>query len=559
MPATPAICTAISRWKPGQAHRAPAQAAARTRRIAEKRRRPPLAQRRAGPTNSELLQLTAATAPSTASGHRAHDGFHAEARPGRASPEVTMPAGLQHHDCQHHLPQAQAPSPAPNTLCSTTGHCLLLDCGLFQGYKQLRLRNWQRRFRIATQIPCRGADARPPGPQRLSAAAGGTATPAIHWATRAPATCAPSRCPDSGYPAGRGRRLPQLAPALATCAPALPHHIRQDALRCMKQFRTPFTNVLTPLRAGTHIQPYRCILGAASVLLEAGAGGILFSGIWGARRPDGRTRRTPPAGRHRCWSSPPTATASTRTRTCWKNCALPCSAWLHGAAWRWYRCLPSGPCAIGAACHRPPQEAGDPGIVAGVSWTAHGRQHHRPVRNAAQTGTASRTRKCMPSRTAPPWCRPPRRVQALAPPRVHGDSVGQRHDHGQARAAPPGAVRGRPPQHGRPHRPQAPAPAARIAGAKVHPHPWPGDQHPRRGGATDQRLGPCRRRANPGLDARHSHTPSRSLWCMAKCRLPTSCASALRTNCTGTPRCPSMAARSMCKPTRYRCYINMSY
>ena len=23
------------------------------------------------------------------------------------------------------------------------GHCILVDCGLFQGYKQLRLRNWQ--------------------------------------------------------------------------------------------------------------------------------------------------------------------------------------------------------------------------------------------------------------------------------------------------------------------------------------------------------------------------------------------------------------------------------
>ena len=85
------------------------------------------------------------------------------------------------------------------------GKSLLVDCGLFQGYKQLRLRNWQPL--PATPDRRRGADPRSPGPQWLPAAAGarrllprhtlhaGHARPVHHPAAR------------QRTPAGRRRRL----------------------------------------------------------------------------------------------------------------------------------------------------------------------------------------------------------------------------------------------------------------------------------------------------------------------------------------------------------------
>ena len=36
----------------------------------------------------------------------------------------------------------QTPSRGPNTCCDKGKSTVLVDCGLFQGYKQLRLRNW---------------------------------------------------------------------------------------------------------------------------------------------------------------------------------------------------------------------------------------------------------------------------------------------------------------------------------------------------------------------------------------------------------------------------------
>ena len=75
------------------------------------------------------------------------------------------------------------------------GKSMLMDCGLFQGYKQLRLRNWQplplspheidsvvlthAHLDHSGYLPCSPA----------------TATTATSMPRAAPATCAPSCCP----------------------------------------------------------------------------------------------------------------------------------------------------------------------------------------------------------------------------------------------------------------------------------------------------------------------------------------------------------------------------
>ena len=116
------------------------------------------------------------------------------------------------------------------------GHSLLVDCGLFQGYKQLRLRNWTRCPSRPTNR-CRGADPRPPGPQRLPAAAGQRrfCRPCLcHRGTR---DLCRSCCPTAATSRKKTPPLPT-----ATASPSTrPHcrlYTRQDALDCLPSIKT---------------------------------------------------------------------------------------------------------------------------------------------------------------------------------------------------------------------------------------------------------------------------------------------------------------------------------
>ena len=285
------------------------------------------------------------------------------------------------------------------------GHCLLLDCGLFQGYKQLRLRNWQPLPITPHQIDAvvlTHAHLDHSGYLPLLAKDG--YTKAIHCTPGTRDLCA-ILLPDSGYLQEEDAAYLNRH-QLSRHAPALPLYTRQDALRCMKQFRThAFHKRFEPI-AGWHATYSHAghILGAASVLLEVGGRRILFSGDLG--RPDDLLM-SPPDADYAAETARDHATASTRKRTCWKNCALPCSAWLHGAAWPWYRCLPW---AARNRCCMPSTASRSRATFrhrCRCFWTVPWPSAPPACSNATQTNTASRTRKCTPSRTAPPWCRPP--------------------------------------------------------------------------------------------------------------------------------------------------------
>ena len=163
------------------------------------------------------------------------------------------------------------------------GHqTLLLDCGLFQGYKQLRLRNW-------TPLPV--------APNQIDAvvlthahldhsgylpllAREGYAGP-VH-ATRGTRDLCAILLPDSGHIQEEDAAFANRH-GFSKHAPALPLYTRKDALACLKQIKThDFGRTFEPI-SGWHVTFLRAghILGAASVLLEVAGRRILFSGDLG--------------------------------------------------------------------------------------------------------------------------------------------------------------------------------------------------------------------------------------------------------------------------------------
>ena len=221
------------------------------------------------------------------------------------------------------------------------GKSLLVDCGLFQGYKQLRLRNWQPLPVTPHQIDAvvlTHAHLDHSGYLPLLARDG--YTHAIHCTPGTRDLCT-ILLPDSGHLQEEDAAFLNRH-QLSSHSPALPLYTRLDALHCLKQFQIhPFHKAFEPLPGWRMtFSPAGHILGAASVLLEVGGRRILFSGD--LCRPDDLLMN-PPEPRPRrtqCSSNPPTATASTRRRACSTNWAPPCSAWLHAGVSPWYPCSP---------------------------------------------------------------------------------------------------------------------------------------------------------------------------------------------------------------------------
>ena len=162
---------------------------------------------------------------------------------------------------------------------------LLVDCGLFQGYKPLRLRNW-------TPLPL--------APNQIDAVVlthahldhsgylpllvkEGFAGPV--YATGGTRDLCRILLPDSGHIQEEDAAFANRH-GFSKHAPALPLYTRQDALDCLPRLKA--------VELGTTFQPipgWRAtfstaghILGAASVLLEVAGRRILFSGDLG--RPD---------------------------------------------------------------------------------------------------------------------------------------------------------------------------------------------------------------------------------------------------------------------------------
>ena len=148
-------------------------------------------------------------------------------------------------------------------------HSLLLDCGLFQGYKQLRLRNWQPLPLSPHEIDSvvlTHAHLDHSGYLPLLARDGYHRD--IH-ATRGTRDLCAILLPDSGHLQEEDAAFLNRH-KLSSHSPALPLYTRLDALHCLKQFKPhglhqrfePLPGWYATFSNAGHI------LGAASVLLE---------------------------------------------------------------------------------------------------------------------------------------------------------------------------------------------------------------------------------------------------------------------------------------------------
>ncbi|MBT9506711.1 MBL fold metallo-hydrolase [Rhodoferax sp.] len=162
---------------------------------------------------------------------------------------------------------------------------VLVDCGLFQGYKQLRLRNWTPLPMAPDQIDAvllTHAHLDHSGYLPLLAKEGFAghvyATPGTRDLCRI-------LLPDSGHIQEEDAAFLNRH-GLTNHAPAMPLYTRQDALDCLPLIKTmDFSKPFAPLPGWrATFFPAGHILGAASLLLEVSGRRILFSGDLG--RPD---------------------------------------------------------------------------------------------------------------------------------------------------------------------------------------------------------------------------------------------------------------------------------
>ncbi len=165
------------------------------------------------------------------------------------------------------------------------GQCLLVDCGLFQGYKMLRLRNW-------TPLPVVPGDIHAvvlthahldhSGYLPLLAKEGFSNSV---YATSGTRELCHILLPDSGHLQEEDAAFANRQ-GFSKHAPAIPLYTRQDALDCLALLKAVnFNKTFQPLpgwRATFTSAGH--ILGAASLLLEVAGHRILFSGDLG--RPD---------------------------------------------------------------------------------------------------------------------------------------------------------------------------------------------------------------------------------------------------------------------------------
>ncbi len=165
------------------------------------------------------------------------------------------------------------------------GKCLLVDCGLFQGYKQLRLRNWAPLSMAPNQITAlllTHAHLDHSGYLPLLVKEGFVghiyATPATRDLCRI-------LLPDSGHIQEEDALFANRH-MFSRHSPALPLYTRQDALDALPQIKViDFGKTFSPLPGWkATFSPAGHILGAASILLEVAGRRILFSGDLG--RPD---------------------------------------------------------------------------------------------------------------------------------------------------------------------------------------------------------------------------------------------------------------------------------
>ncbi len=177
-------------------------------------------------------------------------------------------------------------------LVHVAGKRLLVDCGLFQGYKQLRLRNW---------APF------PADPKSIDAvilthahldhsgylpllARNGYGGPV--YCSGATAALCGLLLPDSGHLQEEDARYANRK-GFSKHRPALPLYTQQDARRCLTQLRPLEFDTDTEIMPGIRVRlrPSGHILGAAMVQIHCQGRTLLFSGDLG--RPNDLVMRPP--------------------------------------------------------------------------------------------------------------------------------------------------------------------------------------------------------------------------------------------------------------------------
>jgi metallo-beta-lactamase family protein len=161
-------------------------------------------------------------------------------------------------------------------------HRLLVDCGLFQGYKQLRLRNWNPLPVAPHQVGAvilTHAHLDHSGYLPMLAREGFSGHV---YATPATRDLCGILLPDSGHIQEEDAAFANRH-SLTKHAPALPLYTRQDALDCLPLIKThEFGHTFEPLPGWRATFSHAGhILGAASLLLEVAGRRILFSGDLG--------------------------------------------------------------------------------------------------------------------------------------------------------------------------------------------------------------------------------------------------------------------------------------
>jgi metallo-beta-lactamase family protein len=159
---------------------------------------------------------------------------------------------------------------------------LLVDCGLFQGYKQLRLRNWNPLTVAPNQIEAvilthAHLDHSGYLPLLVKQGFGGP----IH-ASAATRDLCKILLPDSGHIQEEDAAFANRK-GFSRHTPALALYTRQDALDCLPNIRAAaWHRTFQPIQGWrATLSPAGHILGASSVLLEVAGRRILFSGDLG--------------------------------------------------------------------------------------------------------------------------------------------------------------------------------------------------------------------------------------------------------------------------------------
>jgi Cft2 family RNA processing exonuclease len=228
-------------------------------------------------------------------------------------------------------------------LVDVAGTRILLDCGLFQGLKLHRERNWQH-----LPIDLDSIDAVVLSHAHLDHS--GWLPVLVKHGYRGPiftnaATrdlCAVMLADSAHLQEEDARRATRYGSA--SHKPALPLYTRADAAKAVARI-----SVLAPEREATigrvrvGLTPIGHLLGASAVTLQAGRERIVYSGDVGR---DNDPPRGPCGAPTCCSSSRPTATAATRPRTC--SCAWATSSAAPSGAVARCCCPP-----LRSAVHRP--------------------------------------------------------------------------------------------------------------------------------------------------------------------------------------------------------------